>query len=322
MQPTLILRAPYPGILYINGRFAGELGPEETLVRPVCPRGAVYLDYRPLNSTCHALARKLVFSGGEPMPRSAEDAEGIDIVLWPGGAVELEFDPEPRHGAPVRFQVAGKSFTLSGEDFACDGHDFATLPKGAEAPTYRALPGGVTFTGRCEGGRYLLTADPELRGQTGFLRAHRIEIESDGRIRALILRNDFAGHATQEIWRLTPEGLTIEASEPTWAEGVPHAPKTAEETARAAVDAALAGFDDEADSYLAPSLRARRPLDEIRARCDLCVEMKYVPPDARPCVGLLSLECDNLARVRPLYYRAAPTDDSQVAYRIEEFTFV
>ena len=319
MQPTLILRAPHPGILYINGRFAGELGPEDALIRPVNPRGAVYLDYRPLGPACHGMARKLVFSGGEPMARSAEEAEGIDVVLWPVGAVEIELTPEPRWGEALRFRAAGHALTLEPDGrLLCEGRELARLPPGARQPEYRALQGGAALIGLCEGGSYLLTADAELRAQTGLLRAKRIDIDPDGGIRALAAREDLAGHATLERWRLLPEGLKLVSAESAWADGAPRRPHSAAEAVIAAVEAALAGLDEEAEGYLGPELRERAPLAGIRERCDLCVEMRYAAPDARPCVGLLKLEAGNLARVRPLYYRVAQTGES---YRIEELEF-
>ena len=317
MQPTLILRAPHPGILYLNGRFTGGLGSEDALARPVNPRGAVYLDYRPLSAACRGMARKLVFSGGEPMAQSAEEAEGLDIVLWPGGAVEVEFAPEPRRER-VRFQAAGRSLTLSPDgQLTCEGRELAILPPGAQAPAYIPLPTGAAFTGPCDGGRYLLTADAALRAQTGLLRAKRIDIDPGGEIRALATRDDEVGHATLERWRLTPEGLTLLGSESAWEDGAPRRPRSARDTAIAAVEAALAGLTEEADGYLTPALRERAPLANIRARCDLCTPMKYAVPDARPCVGLLRLEAANLARVRPLYYRAVEVERG--SWQIEEF---
>ena len=322
MQPTLILRAPKPGLIYINGRFAGEAGPDDPLLRPVPPRGALYLEYRPLSGACLSMARKLVFSGGEPMPASAEEAEDIDIVLWPGGEVELELSPPPRRGEARRFHAAGRSFTLDADSrLLCEDRALGALPPGAEVPEYRPLPGGAAFTGSCEDGRYLLTTDPEFRVQTGLLRAQGIEFTADGRIRATIVQADLAGHATIEIWQITPEGLSLLSSEAGWADGAPRRPKSAAETARAAVEAALAGLDDEADGYLSDALRAQAPLRGIRDRCDLCVEMRYTPPDPRPCVGLLTLVSGNLARVRPLYYRASPIGNLQGPYRIEELEF-
>ncbi len=319
MLPTLILSAPHAGILYINGRFAGEVGPEEALMRPVNPRGAVYLDYRPLDESCRGMARRLVFSGGEPMAASAEEAEGADIVLWPGGAVEIELSPEPRRGEARHFQAAGRALTLESDGrLLCEGRQLALLPPGAQQPEYRALSGGAAFLGLCEGGRYLLTADAELRTQTGLLRARQIDIEPGGNIRAVAARDDQVGHATLESWQLLPEGLRLLASEPAWADGAPRWPQTASETARAAVEAALAGLDGEAEGYLSPALRARAPLRGIREKCDLCVGMKYAAPDPRPCVGLLRLEAANLARVRPMYYRVSPSGGLQGAYQIEE----
>ena len=322
MQPTLILRAPQPGLIYISGRFAGEVGPDEILIRPVQPRGAVYLEYHPLSDACASMARKLVFSGGEPLPASVEDAEGVDIVLWPGGEVEVELTSQIFPSEARRFQAAGRGFSLeSGGRLRCEGRPLAALPPDAEIPEYRSLPGGAAFTGRCEGGSYLLTADPELRMQTGLLRAQRIDIGADGLIRAVSGRADLVGHATLEIWRLTPEGLALVSSEAAWADGAPRWPKTAAETARAAVEAALAGLDNEVEGYLSDALRERAPLSGIRERCDLYVEMRYAPPDPRPCVGLLTLLGKNLARVRPLYYRASPTGSLQGPYRIEELEF-
>ena len=322
MQPTLILTAPHPGVLYINGRFAGEVDPDEALMRPVPPRGAAYLEYRPLSSACHAMARKLVFSGGEPMARSAEEAEGIDVVLWPGSAVEVELSPEPRRGRALRFQADGHTLELEADGrLRCDGRELAALPPGAQQPEHRALPGGAALLGLCEAGQYLLTLDAQFRVQTGLPRARQIDVEPDGGIRAVVARDDSVGHAALESWRLAPEGLTLVSSEPAWADGAPRWPKTAAGAARAAVEAALAGLDGEAEGYLAPALRGRNPLANIRERCDLCVEMKFAPPDPRPCVGLLRLETANLARVRPLYYRASASGGLQGPYQIEELAF-
>lgn len=322
MQPTLVLSAPHPGILYINGRFAGELSEERPLLRPVGAQGAVYLDYRPLSNACASMARRLVFSGGAPMAESAGEAENLNIVLWPGGAVEIELSPPSSGAQPRRVQLAGHSLLLE-EDMrlSCDGRILATLPEGAELPELRTGQGGAVLTGRCAGGRYLLTVDPDFRGQTGFLRAQQLEFESDGRIRAVAAPPDLVGHATLETWRLTPDGLMLISSEPAWADGAPRWPQTPEDTVRAAVEAALAGLDAEADSYLVPALRARAPLSNVRGACDLCVEMKYAPPQARPCVGLLRLEGGNLARVRPLYYHAIPSGGPQGPYQIDALEF-
>lgn len=319
MQPTLVLSAPHPGILYINGHFAGELSQERPLLRPAGVQGPVYLDYRPLSNACRAMARRLVFSGGTPMAESAQEAENLNIVIWPGNVCEIEFEPAVLSSGVQHFQISGRSFSLDMDSLrlSCDGQAFCILPEGAQIPVFHRLQNGCALTGRCAAGHYLLTTDENLNRQTGFLRAQQLEIESDERIRAVSSPYDLVGHATLEIWRLTPEGLMMLSSEPAWAHGAPRWPKTPEETARAAVEAALAGLDSEADGYLSPALRARYPFTGIRDRCDLCVPMRYAPPDPRPCVGLLRLDGDRLARVRPLYFHAIASGHSQGQYQID-----
>lgn len=323
MQPTLVLNAPHPGILYINGRFAGEVAPQNPLFRPVSAQGALYLDYRPLTNACMPMARRLVFSGGEPMSASADDAENMNIIVWSGGITEIEFEPRP-YPAPVqRFQLSGHNFTFETESLrlSCDGRSLCTLPEGAQPPELRRLKNGCALIGSCSGGKYLLTTDENLNRQTGLLRANQLDIEADERIRAVNAASDLVGHATLETWQLAPDGLMLVSSEATWTHGAPRWPATAEDTARAAVEAALEGLESEAENYLSPALRIQDPLHTIGEICDLCVKMRYAPPDARPCVGLLRLEGEHMARVRPLYYRACPSGSPQNPWQIEAFEF-
>ena len=86
MQPTIVCTAPVAGMIYINGRFAGEASRERPLFAPVSPCGATYLEYRPLTGS-GALARRCVFSGGAPMPESLAGAEGLFVWAPPDGEV-------------------------------------------------------------------------------------------------------------------------------------------------------------------------------------------------------------------------------------------
>lgn len=318
MQPTLVLSAPQPGILYINGRFAGEISNEDPLYRPVSSRGAVYLDYRPLSSACESMARKLVFSGGEPMPRSLESAGNLNVVVWCGGTVEIELTP-PETGVPRRFEAGGQMYTLEDSRLHLNGSSICTLPAGAQIPEYRQSGSWDLFCGRHDGGQYLLVLDQNNHAQRGFLQAQQIETEKDGRIRAIVSREDLAGHIMLETWQLTEEGLQLLSSERSWLHGAPRKPGTPSETARAFMDALLAGLDDEADAYLSPALRTHLNRSALREICDLCIPMKYAPPDSRPCVGLLQLQGERLARVRPLYYKASPAAGDQGSWQIDEF---
>lgn len=318
MQPTLVLTAPHAGILYINGRFAGEVEKEYPLLRPVGSRGAVYLDYRPLSENCHAMARKIVFSGGEPLPESVEQAENLNIIVWQGGAVEMELLPDEEKAAPLRFSLSGHDFLLDAGELSCDGRRIAALPRDAQPPEFRALATGNALLGACGSGQYLCTLSDDFSRQTGFLRARQIDTEADGRIRAVVAPEDLVGHATLESWKLTAEGLMLLGSESAWADGQPQWPTTPERTVRAMVEAALAGLDGEAEGYLSPALRRQGIADRLRESCDLCVEMKYAPPDPRPCVGRLQLLGERLARVHPLYFRASPSGGPQGPWLIEE----
>lgn len=323
MQPTLALSASHPGILYLNGHLAGELCAETPLMRPVGSQGAVYLDFRPFTNACRSMTRRLVFSGGMPLAESAESAENLSIVVWPGGAVEIELTPETHAPSLQHFQLGGHSFCLNGETLllSCDGNPLCTLPAGAQIPQMHSTPQGVALLGECAEGKYLLTLNPTCQAYTGLLRARQLQLESDGRIRAVVSPEDLVGHATLETWRLTLEGLMLISSEPAWSNGAPRWPKTPEETARAAVEAALAGLESEAERYLSPALRNQFPLSGIRDKCDLCVEMKYAPPSSRPCVGLLHLEGAHMGRVSPLYFRASPSGGPQSPYQIDELQF-
>lgn len=318
MQPTLVLTAPYAGIIYINGRFAGEVDGETPLLRPVGSRGAIYLEYLPFSEKCSAMARKLVFSGGEPMAESVEEADGLNVIIWRGGAVEIELSPLTPITPQRHFQFSGHNFTLDAGELRCDGRKLGTLPPNAQIPEFSAYPGGFALLGRCEQEQYLLSINEDFSQQTGFLRARQIELSADGSIRAVAARGDLVGHATLESWKLTAEGLMLLSSEPAWANGQPLWPATPEKTVRAMAEAALAELDDEAQGYLAPALRMQNIPARLREVCDLCVEMKYAPPDPRPCVGRLQLLGDRLARVYPLYFRATPSGGPQGAWQIEK----
>ena len=319
MQPTMVITAPKPGVIYINGHFAGETGEQLPLMRPVNPTGAVYVEYHPLTSACRAMACRLVFSGGKPLPEAAEEAENVRIVVWPGNISEIELlPPAAVAAAALHFEAGGKSFVMDGEhSLRIDGKTLVKLPEDAQIPEYHLLTHGAALLGRCRDGMYLLTGDAQFHTSNGFLQAKQIELEPDGRIRAVIDRGDLVGHAALENWRLGPEGLVMVSSEPAWANGSPRWPQTALETVQAAVEAEHAGLHAEAEGYLSPGLRRNSPLAEIAAACELCTEMKYAVPDGRPCAAMIHLEGGVMARAQPLFYHVSPSGGAQGPYQIE-----
>ena len=318
MQPTIICVTPAAGMIYLNGRFAGEASPQRPLFAPVSPSGALYLEYVPLEGDWGAMARRLVLSGGMPLAEPLADAEGLCCVAWPGGALEVGLTPQRRvteyftlEGLPCAVS-RGSSVALS-----LNGVPVA-LPAGAGLPRLLRLKDAAALVGETEGGeKYLAALAADLSAQTGLLTADVVEPEDGGLFSAFASLNDLVGHGRLEQWLVDGEGLHCVSAESAWSAGGPRRPVTAEETMIAAVEAQLAGLPDESRGYLSPALAAERPLAAVGEICDLCVPMQYAVPDARPCVGLLRALNDHLAAVRPLYYRAEPAPTPQSPWQIE-----
>ena len=308
MQPTLAIIVPAPGMIFINGRFLGEASSDAPLLAPVHAFGAVYLEYRPLEPGWQALARKLVLSAGKPLADVL--AEDVFAVCWPGNVTEVELAP-PRDRAETEETLSLEGISLRivrGERSRIEvGGLRCPFPENGQTPELRRLSGCAALTGAAGDGRYVLTLSPDLSWQTGFLQAARLEWESAALIRATTLRRDVAGHAVLERWQIDPAGLRLLSAEPTWEYGAPRAPASPEEAARAAIEAALLENDDEAESYLSPSLAARHPLDALAGLGTLCLPMKYGAPGNRPCVGLLRVETSGCASVLPVRYQAEKT---------------
>ena len=318
MQPTIIVHVPAAGMIYLNGRFAGESVPGRPLFAPVCPGGALYIEYRPLEGDCDAMARRLVLSGGAPLAEPLAQAEGLYCVAWPGGALELEMCPSRR--IVERFTLEGLPCALSrgaATVLTLNGVP-VTLPEGAATPRLMRLDGAAALLGETEDGqRYLATLAADLSAQTGLLVADAIEPADGGLFSAFAALGDTVGHGRLEQWLADADGLRCVSAESAWADAGPRWPDTAEGAMVAAVEAVLAGLPGEADGYLSPALAERSPLAAISGACDLCVPMKYPAPDATPCVALVKRVNDHLATVRPLRYRAEAVEGMQGRWRIE-----
>lgn len=311
MQPMLVMRASHAGILYLNGHFSGELSADEPLIRPVAPRGALYLDYRPLTSARASVARKLVFSGGRPMAQSIEEAENLSAVLWPSGICEIEITPDGLgEGHANRFSFDGRVFSLIGAPpkLYRDEYLLGELPEGASLPRARKMDAGYAFVGEADGGMYALLADEALQRGMGFLTADQIEIISGEALSTTIAANDFAGHTLRESWRFTKEGLMLLSSKASWAAGAARRAESAEETVLAAVQAILLGESAEAEPYFAEEFRFTEFAQALETQYALCTNMKYPHPDERSCVALLRLENERMAVAQPLYYRCKKID--------------
>ena len=317
MQPTIVCTAGVAGMIYLNGRFAGEASGERPLFLPVAPSGPVYLEYRPVCGTGQPLARRLVLSNGTPLADSLAEAEGLCCVAWPSGALEIEFTP---------IETSSEAFMLDGLPCALargratvlrmNGLEIE-LPDGARCPELVRFPGATALVGDIDGGgQYLAALNADLSGQSGLLVAERIDPVEGGMVSAIVSLDDSVGHGRLERWLLDVNGLNRVSSEATWISGGPRWPETPEVTLIAAMEAALAGLPEEVAGYLEPALAATRPLEAVAEVCDLCVPMKYGLPDPRPRAALLKLQNAHLATARPLCCRAEPTGGAQGPWRI------
>ena len=322
MQPTIIVHVPAAGMIYLNGRFAGESVPGRPLFAPVCPGGALYIEYRPLEGDCDAMARRLVLSGGAPLAEPLAQAEGLYCVAWPGGALELALAPGRR--TVERFLLEGLPCALTrGQETALSLNGVPiSLPEDAGLPALLRLDGAAALLGdTADGGRYLASLTEDLSAQTGLMTADAIEPTDGGLFSAFAALGDTVGHARLEQWLVDGDGLSCVSCESSWAGGGPRWPDTAEGAMIAAVEAALADLPVEAEGYLSPALAQNRPLARMAQACDLCVPMKYPAPDATPCVALVKRVNDHLATVRPLRYRAEAVEGMQGRWRIEAVKF-
>ena len=309
MQPTLVIVAPTPGMVAINGRFAGEAAPDAPLFVPVAACGALYLQYAPLAPGWMPLARKLVFSGGAPLAQSL--GEGVCAVCWPGGVTELELSP-PRGARGARPRCSPPESTpcricRGAEDFIELAGAKHALPPDADAPRLERLSGCAALIGSARGGDYLLLLSDDLTRLLGALQADAIALESAQVVQALTARGDVAGRGTLERWRAAPDGLALLSA----GSGL---------DARRAHRASHAGGDRARGGGRGAGGRPRRGACATSRRrcasasrrkrvaqlCTLCLPMKYGPPDGEPCVGLLRAQDARLAAVLPLYYRCEP----------------
>lgn len=280
MQPTLLISANWPGMIYLNGRFAGECSAEEKLVAPVSPQGSVYLEYRPLTAKGEALNRKIRFAEGKP----SDVPEDVWALAWPGGAVELEL--------------------FGGEE-----------PAREEILERIAFPEGTLLMGREDGEQTAIFED--INGVSrGKLRASNLRLDSGRRLTAVIDLADLAGHARIEHWAVDAEGFARISSENAWMQGAPHWPLTPENTALCALEAEMLGLCGEAENYLAPELRNRGLLEEICRDAIGCGPMLCAHPDGRSAVALFFQEAERLAVARPVWYHAVPAGGRQGPWQI------
>lgn len=323
MQPVLLISAPVAGILYVNGRFVGEIESEKPMVLPVTAWGALYLEFRALEAGWQDLARRLTLSGGTVMSQGL--ARDLFVIAWPGGVTEVEMSPQRASVAERRQMNYEQGITYA----LCEGAETylevekvrCVLPEGAKIPQMIRWGNALLFMGEARAdGRYLAVVSSDGTRLLGLLQAQQIELDGN-MIRAITRQTDVVGHAKLETWRLDGDALVLEGGEPAWAHGAPRWPGSAQDAALAALQATFLGLDAEADGYLVPNLAGKGLVRSKVEGFDGCAELKFAMPDARNAVGLLKTESPNCARVTPLYYAASPMGGMQGAWRISSLEF-
>lgn len=320
MQSVTVISCKIPGMIYLNGRFAGECAPDSPYIAPVSPRGALYIEHRPFLRGYAPQAHRVALAGGNLVAESVP--EGMFAVQWPGYIAELELAAAPLarvesafsslDGVPVAI-LRGTETVLR-----VAGNEVA-LPEGAGLPAARVELGpAVAFTGETPVGKYLACFAAESYQSAGAVVADDIEIEESGRVRALTHLRDTVGHARIEIWEARADALESLDAEYAWADGFPAWPKSAEDAALAALEAAFLGLSAEAEGYLVPRLRGSGLLGRIAEEFDAATRLKYALPEGRHAIGLLKRETDRCARVEPAYYKAVAMGGTQGPWAIEE----
>lgn len=304
MQPTLTIIASVPGVVMLNGRFAGEVSAEMPLLIPVQPYGPTYLDYHPLVPGWMPMARKLVFSGGMPLEDSLSRAEDVYALIWPGGVTELELSPAATGGDVEEGSLDGIAYKMTRAE-TCTlemGAVRCNLPANAQTPNLNRQNGCVCLFGRAGDMQYLLTLSEDLSRQTGELVADRIDFEAPQILRTQTDRRDIAGRATVERWQMDAAGLHPLSAQTIWIDGTPRIPATPEEAALSAVESALLG---EANAFLPVELQQQLSPEAEDRLAEVALPMKYAPPNGRPCIALVCPRSSNSAVVLPLYYQVA-----------------
>lgn len=320
MQPLMVFSSDVPGALYLNGRYAGELAAEAETALPVAPRGPLLIEHRPLVSGYLPMARRLTLSGGRPI--SLSDTSGVEVALWPGGALEVLLTPEPRvaSGRTV-YDENGLLISMEGGRLTASKggtrRSYA-LPEDAAVPEVACLPGALCLTGTCLTGAYLIALGDDIEKPLISVSGREASVTPGGEAKALEDMDDVVGHARLTHWTLSDGQFVPVSEEFFWTNGAPVWPVTPEDAALAALQAARLGLMDEARAYLAPG--AVSGALEQAAASGGALPLKYPLADGRPAVGLLEMTGEWLATIRPVFYHASPLGGPQGVWRLDRLT--
>lgn len=316
MQPIAVITAPVAGLVYINGRFAGELGSDKPLMLPVNPQGTLYLEFRPFARRWRCSAHRFSFAGGEPV--SADDCY---VIVWPGSICEISIAPlnaivaESDHGtidgAPVSV-IRGDSVLLR------VGAGSVSLPDGSTMPRRHFTAGGLElYQGKTDEGEYLAAFAQGSHAPVDVITADTVTREASGTLRALTSLNDTVGHSRLDTYMPEAGKLQTVSSEYLWTDGAPKWPATAEDTMLASLEARLLGLNGESEAYMAPELRGKGLLEERIQGCEAALPLRYAPPGGQPGAALIRRTSTRIARAEAVHFHARPDGGPQGMWLID-----
>lgn len=310
MQSVLMIRAHAGGVVYLNGRMAGEVNREHPLTLPVSPNGTILLELRPFQVGYLPLTARFSLARGEP--RLPHPDPRIYAACWPDALIELELRPE-RIPAPAQilFRENGTGFSYIDACppvLRCDTDSasfFHTLPDGALPPVPRPFSSARLLTGLLQSSdQYALLLSDDASRLLCTLVGRNISVLPDNSsVRFLRPLGDTAGHAFLETWSDTADGWACTWSEPMWADGMPIRPQTPADTALAAIEAAQLHLMGEAASYCSPRFSSSDVLSQL-AEYDGCTRLRVPLQDGSDAVGVTKLE-NGILRVVPVRYTAS-----------------
>lgn len=328
MLPMLTVSG-VPGLLYLNGRFCGETGAASM---PLSPDGVQYLELRPFDAAAKGAVLRLRVQGG----RLVEGVSGdVYAVQWPSGWIAMELKEESgaarEMAQPPRLlssiQMPGGQYLLVDEggvaSFGRDANEAIFLPvddilDGA----LRALPypGLCVAEGRTRSGQYaaILRANdkPEI---IQFAAGSVAQIDALGMLTSIEPLGDLVGHAAVRTFTPSPQGDYTETNrDMTWRDGAPNWPASAEDTARAWLEAVQIGAREEAAGYLLSP--ARQAAYEQAVGPFSAVTALPTVGASGIRLGVLQMTAENLAAVREIVFSVAQGLSEQGAFKIENIS--
>ncbi len=341
--PMLVIKSAVPCLLYANNAPIGEVTQDQPAGLPVPENGRCYVHYVPLAQGHIPGAFRLDFAEGTlTAPQEALPAR---LVRWPRGVVEAEIFPEasPSNSfLPVTPDLLSQINLRDGyratllryvtnwlvvEDDAGNAVLSLSLPSGRPELLALDLEGRQAVAVRSQGvSDWVVIAAPD-GDQGGAWRelfresSARVDVDEHGEVTSLLPMGDTAGHARLTTWTYA-DGQYTEQQHLVWFEGDPRIPESAEDTARAFLEAWALGQAEEATGYLSQELATGLTIEQIGdflGAYERVEAARFAPLSAEGEVtlALVRREGDGLYGARPLGIRCIEQANDKGNWKVD-----